>query len=52
MFEQIVAQVEFDFARDANHNPAGQELEDAFHSGDGQQQHGVGEEFLARHAEV
>ncbi len=30
MAEEIVAQVELDVARDADHDPAGQELEDAF----------------------
>ena len=30
MREQVVAQVEFDFARDADEDPAGQVLEDTF----------------------
>ena len=35
--EQIVAQVEFDVAGDADHDPAGEELEDSLGDGDGEQ---------------
>ena len=38
MREQIVAQVEFNFARDPDQDPAGKELEDGFGAGDRQQQ--------------
>jgi len=35
--EQIVAQIEFNVARNADHDPASEELEDAFAEGDGEQ---------------
>ena len=35
--EKIVAQVELDVARDADHDPAGKELEDSLGDGDGEQ---------------
>ena len=52
MREQIVAQVEFDLARDADQDPARQELEDGFDAGDGQQHEGVGQEFVTGYALV
>ena len=45
MAEEIVAQVELDLARDADHDPAGEELKDAFAYGDGNQQPAPGEQF-------
>src|SRR5262249_46341567 len=33
--EEIIAQVEFNVARDADHDPASEELEDSFEGGDG-----------------
>ena len=50
--EQIVAQVELDLARDADQDPAGQELENGFGAGDRQQQSRVGEQLVAGDAEV
>ena len=45
MAEEIVAQVELDLARDADHDPAGEELEDSFAEGDGDEQPAPGEQF-------
>ena len=45
--EQVVAQVKFDVARDADNNPAGEELEDPLGDGDGEQQSSVDQELVA-----
>ena len=47
MGEQVVAQVEFDVARDADHHPAGQELEDTLGDEDSNDQQGVLGEYVA-----
>src|SRR5450759_1731209 len=52
MGEQVVAQIEFNFARDPDQDPAGKELENGFGSGDRQQQGRVGEQFVAGDPEV
>ena len=46
MGEQVVAQVEFDLARDANQDPAREELEDGFGAGDGEQPSGIGQQLM------
>ena len=48
--EQIVPQVEFNVARDTDHNPAREELEDSFGDGDGEQQSGVNQKLVPRGA--
>ena len=51
MPEQIIAKIEFDFARNADHDPAGQELENGFAAGNGKDQShqlGDGVEHLLR----
>jgi hypothetical protein len=52
MGEQIVAQIEFDFARDPDHDPASEKLEDGLDAGDRQQQERVGQQFVAGDALV
>ena len=44
--EQIVAQVKLDFARDADQDPASQELEDGLGNRDGQQRPGVEQQLM------
>ena len=44
---KIVAQVEFDFARNADDDPAGQKLENAFDRGHRQQQQRIGKQLVA-----
>src|SRR5262249_11283712 len=48
--EEIVAQVEFNLARDADHQPSRQKLEDALDTGNGQQQQGINQDFVLRHS--
>ena len=50
--EEVVAEVEFDVAGDADEDPAREEEEDAFGDGDGDEQAGVEEDLLAGHAMV
>ena len=50
--EQVVAEVEFDFARNADQDPAGQVLEDRLDAGDGEQHRRVGQQFVAGDALV
>ena len=50
--EQIVAQIEFDVAGNADDHPARQKLEDSFGQRDGDDEQGVGEKFLAGDAGV
>ena len=50
--EEIVAQVEFDVAGDADDHPARQKLEDSLDQSDGDDQQGIGEKFLAGHSGV
>ena len=50
MGEQIVAQIEFDLARDADQDPAGKKLEDGFGARDGQQVTGIGQQLGDRNA--
>ena len=52
MSEEVVAQIEFDFARNADQNPARQELEDGFNAGNPQQHQSVGEQLLAGDAAI
>ena len=52
MGEEIVAQVEFDVARDSDDDPACQELEDAFDQGNGEHSRRVEEQFVARDTRV
>ena len=52
VLEQVVAQIEFDIAGDADDDPARQKLEDAFDEGDGDYEQGVGQEFLAGYTGV
>ena len=52
MAEEIVAQVELDLTRDADHDPAGEELKDSFAGGDGDQQPAPGEQFAVSDAVV
>lgn len=47
MKEQVVAEVEFDVARNADDNPTGQVLKNAFGSGDGHQQKRVDEQLAS-----
>ena len=44
--EQVVAQVELNLARNADQDPAGQELEDRLGSGDGQQRSGIKQQLM------
>ena len=48
--EQVIAQVEFDVARDADHDPTGKELEDSFPNRDREQQPGEEKKFVASNA--
>jgi hypothetical protein len=48
--EQVVAQIELDIAGDADDYPARQKLEDSLGQRDGDDEQGVGEQFLAGHA--
>ncbi len=48
MSEEIVPEIKFDHARDADDYPAREELEYAFRQSDGDDQKGIGEELLAR----
>ena len=48
VLEQVVAQIEFDVARDTNHDPARQELEDSLTERDGNHQQGVENQLLGR----
>ena len=50
MPEQIVAQVKFNLARDADHDPAGKKLEDALDRRHSQQFQRVGQQFFASNA--
>src|ERR1019366_5610885 len=52
VLEQVVAQIEFDVAGDADDHPAREELEDAFDEGDGDYEQGIGQEFLAGYTGV
>src|ERR1019366_4225540 len=52
MGEQVVAQIEFNFARDPDQDPAGEELENGFGPGDRQQQGRVRQQFVACDAQV
>ena len=52
MCEQIVAQIEFNFARHPNQDPAGKELKNGLGSGDRQQQGRVREQLVACDPEV
>src|SRR5208282_385298 len=45
--EQVVAQIEFDIARDSDDHPARQKLEDSLDQSDGDDKQGVGEKLLA-----
>ncbi len=49
MREQIVAQIEFDFAGDADQDPAGQVLEDGLDRGDRKQQQRILQHIVANH---
>ena len=50
--EQIVAQIELDVARDADDDPASEELEDSFGDRDGEQHSGIEQKFVAGYAGV
>ncbi len=50
VLEEVVAQVEFDFARDADHDPARQELEEALGGGNGDEQQGIDDDLVLREA--
>ena len=52
MAKQIVAQIELDIARDADHDPAGKELENAFADRYGHQHEGVGGKLIAGDSRV
>src|SRR5262249_27269906 len=52
MGEQIVAQVKLNLARDADHQPSRQELEDALGAGNAQQHKGVDQELMASGAAI
>src|SRR6185312_12142549 len=47
MGKHVIAQVVLDLARNADHDPASQELKNAFRSCDGEQQERVNKEFVA-----
>ena len=46
MLEEVVAQVEFNFPRDADQNPAGQELEDSLGQSYADQQQGIDHQLV------
>src|SRR5579872_2105687 len=52
MFEQIVAQIELNIARYADHHPARQELEDSFDENNRQQKSSVGDKLLMGYARI
>ncbi len=52
MAEEIVAQVELDLARDADDDPAGEELEDSFAGGNCDQQPAPGEQLAVSDAVI
>jgi hypothetical protein len=52
MAEEIVAQIELDFTRDADNDPAGEELKDSFANGDGDEKPAPGEQLAVGEAAV
>jgi len=50
--EQVIAQIEFDIARNADDHPARQELKNSLDQGDSDDQERVGKEFLTGHTGV
>ena len=50
--EKIVAEIELDVARNANHHPAREELEDSFSDGDGEKHSRVDEQLVLGNAGV
>ncbi len=52
MGEQVVAQVKLNVSRNANENPAGQELKDALGERYAKDHQRVGRQFLSRHVAV
>ena len=50
--EQIVAQVKLNLARDADHDPAGQKLEDTLDGSNRQQHQGIGQQLLMIHPQA
>ena len=52
MAEQIVAQVEFDFARNADQDPASEELEDGLAAATASSSQGIGQQLVAGNAQV
>ena len=52
MTEEVVAQIEFDFAGDADHDPAGQKLKDSFARSHRQQEQRIGDELVPSDTEM
>ncbi|GAC1430769.1 MAG: hypothetical protein NVS1B11_25570 [Terriglobales bacterium] len=52
MLEEIVSEIEFDLAGNANNNPAGKELKDSLYSCDSQKQQRISDKFMLGYAEV
>ena len=52
MLKQVVPQIEFDFTRNTDHNPAGQKLENTLHAGHRHQQQRIGKQLMACNAEM
>jgi hypothetical protein len=50
--EKVVAQIEFDVAGNTDDHPAGEELEDTFAAGDGNDEQRIDKELLAAPAKV